>query len=155
MALVISASALEDARIFFEGVGVSGLEGTGAFAGTAQGSVQRATRFVRPDQVAHSDFGCSIEVTQKGKLQLASNLLPDELYVARIHSHPAEAFHSPTDNRNPFLTAEGSWSIVAPFFGLGLRRGLDLCAIYRLVDGKWIRVPISALGVEIRVQQDG
>ena len=66
-------------------------------------------------------------------------------YVARIHSHPVEAFHSATDDANPALTHDGALSIVVPFFGLGLRHGLDSCAVYRLLGGRWIEIPAGAL----------
>jgi hypothetical protein len=57
--------------------------------------------------------------------------------VSRIHSHPGLAFHSETDDRNPALTFDGAFSIVVPYFGLGLRHGLDSCAVYRLEAGRW------------------
>ena len=79
-----------------------------------------------------------MEVTEKGKLDLAVGLGSNKQYVARIHSHPVEAFHSATDDANPALTHDGALSIVVPFFGLGLRHGLDSCAVYRLLGGRWI-----------------
>lgn len=67
-----------------------------------------------------------------GKRQLAAGLGRGERYLVRAHSHPGEPFHSDTDNRNPALTFIGALSVVAPYFGLGLRRGLDACAVLRL-----------------------
>jgi hypothetical protein len=65
-------------------------------------------------------------------VQLAAVLGRGERYLVRAHSHPGNAFHSDTDDRNPALTFIGALSIVAPFFGLGLRHGLDACAVLRL-----------------------
>lgn len=88
-----------------------------------------------------STGGVSVEISRMGQMQLAVALGPDDLYVARIHSHPAEAFHSRADDANPSLTHEGALSIVVPFFGLGLRLGLDACAVLRLEDGAWRDLP--------------
>lgn len=133
--LAISAAALEQARIFFEQQGAHGFEGTAMLAGSAVAGV---TRCVIPDQRPYRiGRGVGVEVTEKGKLELAAALGLDERYLARIHSHPDEAFHSHVDDRNPGLTADGALSIVVPFFGLGLRRGLSACALFVYRGGTW------------------
>jgi hypothetical protein len=43
------------------------------------------------------------------------------------------------------LTAEGALSIVVPFFGLGLRRGLEACAVFVCRHGEWLEIPESRL----------
>lgn len=136
MTRTIPLAVLEEVRGFLEDRGAHGLEGTAMLAGAPEGAITRA---VIPDQVGQrSAFGVAVEVTDAGKLQMAAALALDELWHARIHSHPGEAFHSETDDRNPVLTAEGAVSIVVPFFGLGLRRGLDACAAFVLRDGRWV-----------------
>lgn len=140
--LRVEASALEAAREFFEQQGSVGCEGTAMLAGRP-GEI---TRCVVPDQVAtRTRLGVSVEITGKGKLELASALPDEERYLSRIHSHPSEAFHSATDHDNPGLTASGAYSIVVPFFGLGLRRGLSACAVYIFDSGAWIEVPSDEL----------
>ena len=139
--LVISTGVLDQARTFFEDCGARGREGTAMIAQTAAGD----TKLVIPDQRAGRAPQCFVEVTEKGKLDLAVGLGAKEQYVARIHSHPVEAFHSATDDANPALTHDGALSIVVPFFGLGLRHGLDSCAVYRLLGGRWIEIPAGAL----------
>jgi hypothetical protein len=122
-------------------------------AGTAGGGI---TRCVIPDQQAyrgpHGEVW--VEVTDTGKLMIASELALDERYLARIHSHPAEAFHSVTDDRNPALTAEGSLSIVCPFFGLALRRGLAACAVFVLHAGEWVEIPTGSVDDFVIVVDD-
>lgn len=67
------------------------------------------------------------------------------LYEARqvvgvqVHSHPADAYHSETDDAYPVATLEGSLSIVLPYFG---RDGWesDGIAAYRLIQGNWLEV---------------
>jgi hypothetical protein len=154
--LVCTTTALVDAAEFFADRGSHGLEGTGLFACRRRADGWWVTdRFVAPDQDARRvGEGCWVEVTEVGKRQLATSLGAGELYLARIHSHPSDAFHSRTDDRNPVLTFEGALSIVVPFFGLGLRRGLDACAVYRLLGGRW--QPIDAeLSDWLRVSEGG
>ena len=132
---------LDDAREFFETAGAQGMEGTGMLAGIQRDGTCHISKFFAPDQIASSvGIGCSVEVTEEGKLELAASLSLDERYASRIHSHPGEAFHSAVDDRNPALTADGSFSIVVPYFGLGLRHGLEACAVYRRKDGRWVEL---------------
>ena len=90
----------------------------------------------RRDALGH----VNVEVPREGQMDLALALGPDHLYVARIHSHPGDAFHSSADDANPVISFEGGISIVVPFFGLGLRRGLDTCAVYLFHDGAWVEL---------------
>lgn len=134
--IVLTINVLDEARHFFEDRGSGGHEGTAMIAEAAA-----AVRLVIPDQRGGVAPNCWVEVTDKGKLELAAALGIDERYVARIHSHPMDAFHSVTDDANPAITQEGALSIVVPYFGLGLRRGLDVCAIYRRSSGHWRELP--------------
>jgi hypothetical protein len=138
--LIIPTSIVVEARTFFETCGAIGCEGTAMIA--ASDGV--ATKLVIPEQRANPVPYCSVEVTRKGKSELGIALGPDDRYVARIHSHPALAFHSPTDDANPAITYTGALSIVVPFFGLGLRHGLDACAVLVRRDGRWLDVPVGA-----------
>jgi hypothetical protein len=135
--LVLPAALLDQAREIFEGKGAEGCEGTALIAAGPVG-----VRLVVPDQQPHrTRFGVSVEVTAQGQRELATALDLDELFVARIHSHPGEAFHSAADDANPVLTHTGALSVVVPFFGLGLRHGLDACAVLRHDGRGWRDVP--------------
>lgn len=129
-------AAVED---FLTDRGTHGIEGTGLIACTrSEGNSWVGRSFVAPEQRAHhSGSGCWVEVTDAGKRQLAATLRSGERYLIRIHSHPGEAFHSAADDRNPALTFIGALSVVVPYFGLGLRRGLDVCAVLRLTTAGW------------------
>lgn len=134
----LTSRVLDDAAQFFMDQGSQGYEGTGLIACRPYDDRWISARFVAPDQVAHRrNGGCAVEVTEQGKNELLTALKAGERYLVRIHSHPGEAFHSVTDDRNPALTHAGALSIVVPFFGLGLRRGLDACAVLRLSDSRW------------------
>lgn len=154
MKLVIGSDCLNQAREFFETAGAYGREGTGFLFAKPRGESFQVTQFVAPDQITGRD-SCWVEVTMKGKLEIAAALAPDELIAARIHSHPSEAFHSSVDDRNPGLTAEGAWSIVVPYYGLGLRRGIDACAIYQRQNGKWRELMSDEIAAEISIVHDG
>jgi hypothetical protein len=134
---IIGEATLAEAQEFFETCGARGCEGTAMIAGNDGGE----SRLVVPDQRATPVPYCTVAVTDSGKLQLVAALGASERYVARIHSHPGAAFHSETDDMNPALTFEGALSIVVPFFGLGLREGLEQCAIYCRRDNRWVEVP--------------
>src|SRR5438046_336519 len=99
--LYIARNVLEQARTFVEERGADGLEGT---AMIARRGTDVAERLVIPTQHAARGICCWVEVPWEGKLELAAALGPEEQYVARIHSHPGEAFHSDVDSRNPALT---------------------------------------------------
>lgn len=140
MTLEIPHAVLDEAREFFEERGSFGFEGTAMIA-AADGE---KVRLVIPDQVATPAPFCSVEVTRQGKSELAIALGPDDRYVSRIHSHPALAFHSPTDDANPAITFPGALSIVVPFFGLGLRHGLNACAVLVRRRQRWVEIPPGA-----------
>jgi len=154
MRLVVPARLLEEARIVFEAAGARGAEATALLAGLVVHGEHRATRLVVPDQRAGTRGGCWVEVTERGKRDLAAALALEERYLARIHSHPGEAFHSGTDDANLGLTAEGAWSIVVPYFGLGLRSGVYACAVYQRTDGCWERLSAQQTAERIRVVDD-
>lgn len=139
--LRLTKHALEEARMFFEDRGAHGCEGTALIAATvrvdAPGGVLVGDTVVIPSQEATPVPRASVTVTSAGDLEVVTALAPDQLYVARIHSHPALAFHSPTDDANPALTHEGAYSIVVPYFGLGLRAGLDVCAVFVREGHRW------------------
>lgn len=147
----VTTHVLEQARAFFEERGSYGCEGT---AMIAAGPDRVGRRLVIPEQRAGQVPNCWVEVTDQGKLQLAVSLGRDETYIARIHSHPAEASHSQTDDKNPGLTNHGALSIVVPFFGLGLRRGLDTCAVYRLGPNGWMHLDVGPTRAEALLVQE-
>jgi hypothetical protein len=136
--LVIPVCVLDEARARMEEAGARGCEATGMIVAGPDGVARHA---VFPDQRAGRATGHWVQVTEKGKVELAVALGPDETYVARIHSHPGLAFHSGTDDENPALRYEGALSIVVPFYGLGLRAGLRSCGVFVRRDRRWEALP--------------
>jgi hypothetical protein len=136
--VLLTPGVLEEARLFFEDRGSIGCEGTALIAGVPG---RPADRLVVPDQLANPSPRAWVRITDAGELDLLTALRDDQRMVARIHSHPGEAFHSETDDANPVLTHQGALSIVVPWFGLGLRHGLDACAVYQLRRSNWHLLP--------------
>ena len=136
--ITIPRHVLAEAEVAFVANGRNGFETTAMLRAELSGTVNA---IVIPDQIAGASPLCWVEVTHQGKLELATALGRDELYVARIHSHPGAAFHSYTDDRNPALNYPGALSIVVPNFGKDLSKGIDKCAIYRRSNQRWIELP--------------
>ena len=137
--IVMTKAVLDNARIFFEDCGTRGLEGTAMIKSGATLDLVVPQQNARRDASGH----VNVEVPREGQMDLATALGLDELYVARIHSHPGDAFHSAADDSNPVISFDGGLSIVVPYFGLGLRRGLDACAIYVFGNGGWTELELG------------
>ena len=62
----------------------------------------------------------------------------------QVHSHPADAYHSETDDNYPIATLDGSLSIVLPFFGRDGWESSNIAA-YRLGPNGWVELtgPLS------------
>lgn len=68
---------------------------------------------------------------------------------AQVHSHPAEAFHSATDDRWPIVSQAGFLSVVIPDFAAG-EPSLDKAWIGRLqADGTWRHLSSAAEAVVV------
>lgn len=138
--LTLTEQMLEEARRFFEERGSFGLEGTAMIKAGSGIELVVPRQHARRDAYGH----VNVEVPREGQMDLALALGAGELYVARIHSHPGDAFHSAADDANPVISFEGGISIVVPFFGLGLRRGLEACAVYVFQAGRWVELLAGA-----------
>ena len=138
MTVLVPQHVLTDLGRVFLANGQQGCETSAMFLAGSDGRVIRA---IVPDQRASPAPRCWVEVTERGKFDLAVALTDEAVYVARIHSHPHEAFHSAADNANPSLCHPGALSIVAPHFGETLRQGLDACAIFRRHNRSWVELP--------------
>jgi hypothetical protein len=62
----------------------------------------------------------------------------------QVHTHPMQAFHSPTDDRFPIIHKPGFLSLVIPNFGMD---AISLSSAYLTEiqpDGRWHQVPITS-----------
>jgi hypothetical protein len=129
----IPISVLEEARAFFQLKGRDGCEGTGLLIGVfCDATHASVTRVFFPEQVCRkSRWGVAVDLTKRAHYTLPDELKGEERFLARIHSHPAEAYHSERDDDNQVISHRGAISIVVPFFGrdsINLRK----CAVYVL-----------------------
>ena len=65
------------------------------------------------------------------------------LAVSKYSKHPAEAFHSPTDDAFPMIHTVGFLSLVIPNFALGPIGFQDAFLTEIQADGHWREVPIG------------
>jgi hypothetical protein len=61
----------------------------------------------------------------------------------QVHTHPCEAFHSPTDDAFPIVHTVGFLSLVIPNFALGPIGFQDAFLTEIQADGRWREVPIA------------
>lgn len=128
-----------EAHAHLRRAGEGGFEGMALWAGVKEGSVFRVTRTVIPEQRGvRSAAGVSVSIGPDELHRLNVWLFESKLtLVAQLHSHPADAYHSDTDDAFPIATTAGSLSLVIPDFA---RRPFALpdCAVYRLSGaGVW------------------
>jgi hypothetical protein len=62
----------------------------------------------------------------------------------QVHTHPGEAFHSPTDDAFPIIHKPGFLSLVIPNFGLGPVGFGDAFLTEIQPDGRWLEVGIPS-----------
>ncbi|HWZ61127.1 MAG TPA: Mov34/MPN/PAD-1 family protein [Gemmatimonadaceae bacterium] len=151
---LVPQRVLDDARHFFRERGGHGFEGTGLLAGRSVEGVVQITRLVVPEQVAFAgEYGCAVDLTPHAHYTLPDLLTDGEQFYARIHSHPARAYHSDRDNANEVLSHEGAISIVVPHFARD-PISLDGCAIYELSHERgWVRLRSRIINTRFRVTQ--
>lgn len=141
--VVVPRLAITTVRNHLQHMGRHGLEGFALWAGTRNGDSFTVTHPVIPRQRGiRTDSGVCV-VLESGELhRLNVWLYQNSLsLVAQIHSHPAEAYHSETDDSLPVATAVGSFSLVVPYFAM---RPFSIagCAVYRLsTSAEWVEVP--------------
>lgn len=138
----VPASVLSDSRELLRERGRKGLEAVVVWIGEVVDDTQaRVAVAVRPGQIAYrSAAGCAVEVPPEALSELIE-ALPDGLFVlARLHTHPTEAYHSEVDDTNMLISHHGAISIVVPHFA---RDPLELsrCSVNELRHGTgWVEL---------------
>lgn len=137
--LVLPVPIAQETTRFLQVVGKEGNEGRVYWLGEIESSLgARITEVFIPRQVARrSIFGVSVEVPQSAHLDLLEHLRPGLFTLAKVHSHPAKAYLSDTDDANPHFRHDGAFSIIVPDFA---RHGLDNftdCAVFRFSNSEW------------------
>jgi proteasome lid subunit RPN8/RPN11 len=121
--------------------------------GRKDGDVQRIAEVYRPVQNSTIDY---FEIPREGMAALMQRLREKGLFVvSQVHTHPCEAFHSPTDDRWAILRHIGALSVVLPYFAKSttLSNFLEQAAVYELnSSNKWIELSPFALKRRLRIE---
>lgn len=133
---VIPASVVEPTLSELRTVGEDHNEAFVVWGGTvSEGGKQLTfTSAVWPDQTAsRSPEGLLVVVEGDALFALNKHLYQrGELLAGQVHTHPASAYHSSTDDDFPLVTLVGGLSVVIPDFARAGLQDLDRWAFYRL-----------------------
>ena len=138
---IIQVSVLNETIRFLQEVGSEGYEGFVLWAGKAEKTETfRFTTAIIPEQHAMmTDDGLLVFV--KGEALFKVNKAvheQGEILGGQAHTHPASAYHSPTDDHYPLATLLGALSVVLPDFAKNAPADIEAWAWYRLTDyGLW------------------
>lgn len=133
--------------------GREGYEAVVVWTGRARGdgSVD-VVDVIRPAQVARRSLvGCSVEIPPEALTELIRVLDEGCFIVARLHTHPTEAYHSELDDTNMLISHVGAISIVVPFFARD-RIVLEKCSVNELTrDEGWVELSADEVQERFRV----
>lgn len=97
-----------------------------------------------PEQIPlQTEDGVGVHIPGEAITRLIMSLEGEERVLARLHSHPAEAYHSETDDLNRLISHDGAMSVVVPDFA---QNGILLtqCSINELaVPGGWRELAVD------------
>ena len=144
----IQASSIGETIEAIRSAGQDGYELFVIWSGQLDDDIFTVAQVHIPDQTSYKlDSGLCVRIDGSELHRLNVWLYEAQQVVGvQVHSHPAGAYHSETDDTYPTATLEGSLSIVLPFFG---RDGWESSGIaaYRLGSGGWLKLtdPLSNL----------
>lgn len=152
---LVPRRVLEDSWTFLQEGGEHGFEAVAVWIGrVVDDSTARVVAAARPGQVAYrGELGCAVEVPPDELSRLISVLPDDHFVLARLHTHPTEAYHSELDDMNMLIGHRGAISIVVPDFAR-LPLELTCCSVNELRhEMGWIE--LSQAEVSERFAVDG
>lgn len=144
----IQASAIRETMEAIRSAGQNGYELFVLWSGARDDDIFTIAKVHIPDQTSYKHVGGHCVRVDGSELHRLNVWLYETQQVigAQVHSHPADAYHSETDDTYPIATQDGSLSIVLPFFGRGGWESNDI-AVFRLGQGGWVELtgPLSDL----------
>ena len=151
----IAASAIRETEEAIRSAGQHGYELFVIWSGRRDGSVFTVESVHVPDQTSYKfSDGLCVRIDGSELHRLNVWLYESgQVIGAQVHSHPALAYHSETDDTYPIATLHGSLSIVLPFFGRDGWEASDIAA-YRLKSDGWLRLT-GSLSDTIEVVDNG
>ncbi len=144
----IEASAIRKTEEAIRSAGQDGYESFVLWSGTRASDTFTVANVHIPEQISYK-FGAGLCVRVDGSELHRLNVWlyeAQQVIGVQVHSHPADAYHSETDDTYPIATLDGSLSIVLPLFGLCGWKSSDIAA-YRLGQHGWVELagPLSDL----------
>lgn len=127
-------------------IGEAGVEGLVLWAGVAENDRFMVQAVLRPAQHCSSgEHGLLVLVDGRELHRIGVWLYERHMqFIAQVHSHPTDAYHSSTDDTIPIVTTEGGLSLVVPDFALGAACLADY-AVFRLgATGAWSELTTAA-----------
>jgi hypothetical protein len=109
----VPAPVLRETQDFLQLAGKRDREGVVVWIGKQSAGAFEITRALVPQQTASRYH---FEVPLAERIRIVLSLAAEELVVAQVHSHPEEAFHSPTDDRKAIVDRQWALSLVVPEF---------------------------------------
>jgi hypothetical protein len=108
---------------------------------------------LRPRQICfRTEDGVGVEVPPDAISELISALPQGMFVLARVHSHPGAAYHSPVDDTNMLIAHQGAISIVVPNFAAD-PIALERCSVNELRHGEgWIELSSWEVGERFEVR---
>jgi hypothetical protein len=139
----LASSILDDTWALLRGPGAEGFESVVLWIGKVTGpTTVHVLQAIRPQQIAYrSSEGCAVEIPPEAIGNVITALDDGEFILARVHTHPTDAYHSDTDDQNMLIAHTGAISIVVPHFAQG-PASLATTSVNELrSDGSWRLLP--------------
>ena len=109
----VPISVVEETEKFLRHAGAQGYEGAVLWIARQLSEAFEVQRVIIPRQTASR---WHFDVPLDERIRIAISLRENELVLLQVHSHPEEAFHSPTDDSKAMVDRQWALSIVVPHF---------------------------------------
>jgi hypothetical protein len=151
--VVVPAAAVAATHAHLAAMGDYECEGFALWVGTHDQAAFHVVEAIIPAQRALKSVGGVCITIDSDELFRLNQYLYERGFkiIAQIHSHPADAYHSETDDTYPVATTVGALSLVVPDFA---RQDFQLsrCAVFRLIPGSgWCELQRNAVTHLIRI----
>ena len=142
--VIIPEFAVTTVIAFMRSAGRIGCEALALWVGEQEGERFDVREPYIPEQrCIRGEGGLLVHVDEEALHEMNVWLFENRFtIVAQLHSHPAGAYHSDTDDRFPIATKRGSFSIVVPDFARDSLHFRD-CAVYRLDQSGWAELDVE------------
>jgi hypothetical protein len=147
----VSRSAMAETWRYLSDRGARELEGVVYWTGEATPN-QGTVRHVLVPRRYQRESAVHLVIDRDAVFELIERIhMLDEFLLARVHSHPDEAFHSWSDDEGCLSGRVGFLSIVVPDFARGPPR-TDVWAVYeRAPGGDWRRLTDAEVQRRLRI----